>query len=295
MSISSFMSTITHFDAREAVVTFREAVRLNQEDPHREGGLIRLPAYGQCVMTGDLHGHVRNFEKLKRYAVLDRTPARHVILHEMIHAEKRGDAIDHSHELLLLAARYKCEFPEQVHFLQSNHELAQFTGYPIAKNGRLVLDDYNDSVAMAYGGENAAAVLSAMNEFIGSFPLAVITPNRIWMSHSLPNAHDMADFDPTIFKRVPTPEDLRNNRSIFNLVWGRNQTPEQLEKFGKTVGADIFITGHQPQEMGYTVEFDRLIILASDHNHGSFLPFDLSKQQTADDLVRNIRKFVAIS
>ncbi len=294
MAIFSFMSTTTHFDPSAAVTAFREAARLNNEDPHRQGGIIRLPAYGQCVMTGDLHGHVKNFEKLQRYAMLDRAPARHVILHEMVHAEKRGDAIDHSHELLLLAAKYKCEFPEQVHFLQSNHELAQFTGYPIAKNGRLVLNDYNDSVAMAYGGERADEVLRAMNEFIGSFPLAVITPNRIWMSHSLPNACDMDDFDLTVFQRVPTPEDLQYNKSIFNLVWGRNQTTEQLEAFGQAVGADIFMTGHQPQEMGYTVEFDRLIILASDHNHGSFLPFDLSKPQTVEELVKNIRKFVAI-
>jgi hypothetical protein len=47
--------------------------------------------------------------------------------------------------------------------------------------------------------------------------------------------------------------------------------------------------------MGYALVFDKLIILASDNNHGSFLPFDLSKKQTAQDLIRNIRKFVAVA
>lgn len=295
MAIFSVMSTSTHFDASRAVEAFREAARLNRECPLRLGSIVRLPGYGQAVMTGDIHGHKKNFEKLRQYAMLDRAPARHVILHEMVHAEKHGDALDHSHEVLLLAAQFKCEYPEQVHFLQSNHELAQFTGYPIAKNGRLVINDYNDAVAVAYGGDKAEDVLAAMNEFIASFALAVVTQNRVWMSHSLPNIHDMDEFDVSVFQRDLSPADLRVNKTAFHLVWGRRHTREQLDQLADALDVDIFITGHQPQEMGFTVEFDRLIILASDHNHGTFLPFDLSRPQTVDDLVKNVRKFVAIA
>lgn len=289
------MAATTHFDANQAVSAFRKAASLNLSDSTRQGSITRLPGYGQVVMTGDMHGNKKNFEKLRKYAMLERTPARHVILHEMVHAERQGDSLDPSHELIYLAAQYKCEFPEQVHFLQSNHELAQLTGYPIAKNGRLVINDFNDSVAMAYGGDRAAEVLDAMNEFIASFSLAAVTDNGVWMSHSLPSIHDMPTFDPEVFKRSLSMDDLRDNKSIFNLVWGRKHTAEQLEKLGEMLGAKIFITGHQPQEMGYAVEFDRLIILASDHNHGVFLPFDLSKPLTTEDLVRNLRKFVAIA
>lgn len=295
MSMLGFMSTTTHFDAGRAVSTFREAAKLNLSEPTRQGSVVRLPGYGQVVMTGDLHGNKKNFAKLTKYAMLERTPARHVILHEMVHAEKQGDAIDPSHELIYLAAQYKCEFPEQVHFLQSNHELAQLTGYPIAKNGRLVLNDFNDSVAMAYGGDRSAEVLDAMNEFIASFALAAVTENGVWMSHSLPSIHDMPTFDPEVFGRAVTLDDLRDNKTIFNLVWGRRHTAEQLAQLAETLGVQIFITGHQPQEMGFAVEFDRLIILASDHNHGVFLPFDLSKPLTVEDLVHNLRKFVAIA
>lgn len=294
MALFSVKSSTTHFDPKKASDTFREAATLNASDALRAGSIIRLPAYGQAVMTGDIHGNKKNFEKLQRYAMLDRAPARHVILHEMVHAEKQGAAPDSSHEVLLMAAAYKCEYPDQVHFLQSNHELAQLTGYPIAKNGRLVINDYNDSVAQAYGAKNAADVLAAMNEFIASFSLAVVTSNRVWMSHSLPNIHDMDDFDVSVFQRDLTPADLRDNKTVFNLVWGRRHTEEQLAQLAQLLDVDIFITGHQPQEMGFCVEFDRLIILASDHNHGTFLPFDLSRPQTVEDLVRNIRKFVAI-
>jgi calcineurin-like phosphoesterase family protein len=283
------------YDAQHAIETFRQAARLNLEELNREGAIIRLPGYGQAVMTGDMHGHKKNLEKLQKYAMLDRVSARHVILHEMVHAEKHGDEIDHSHEVLLLAAEYKVQFPEQVHFLQSNHELAQLTGYQIAKNGRLVIQDYNDAVLLAYGKTRGAEVLTAMNEFIASFPLAIVTQNRIWMSHSLPNAAEMDEFDLEVFKRPPTLEDLKDNKTIFNLVWGRRQSKEQLDKLAEVLGVDIFLVGHQPQEMGYDYMYDRLIILASDHNHGTFLPFDLSKLQTADDLIRNIRKFVAVA
>ena len=67
-----------------------EAAALCSEDPLLDGCLLRFPDYGQLVMTGDIHGHRRNFEKLKRYADLQHAPARHVILHEMIHTEHNG-------------------------------------------------------------------------------------------------------------------------------------------------------------------------------------------------------------
>ena len=280
-------------EADEAIATFREAARLNNEEAGREGSIVRLPGYGQAVMTGDLHGHRKNFEKLERYAMLDRVNARHVILHEMVHMDRAPGLPDHSHELLLSAAIYKCHHPEQVHFLQSNHEMAQLTGYPIAKNGRAVVDDYNDAVVETYGS-SGMDVLPAMKEFIRSFPLAIMSENGVWMSHSLPNASETEAFDWTLLNRALVDQDFKDHGYVFQMVWGRRHTSEQLESLSKKLGVQVFIIGHQPQESGYTVQHDRLIILASDHNHGTFLPFDLSKPQTAVELVRNIRKFVAV-
>ena len=57
---------------------------------------------------------------------------------------------------------------------------------------------------------------------------------------------------------------------------------------------DHFIIGHQPQESGYAVLFDRMIILASDHNHGVFLPVDCRKKYTVDQLVERIRPYNAV-
>ena len=284
------------YDPDAAIATFEEAARLNLEDHYRDGCILRLPAYGQAVMTGDLHGHRKNFEKLQKYAMLDRIRARHVVLHEIIHAEPESlGEPDLSHEVLLAAAKYKCDFPEQVHFMQSNHELSQLTGYLIAKNGRGVIQAFDDAVAYAYGEPQAGEVLAAINAFIASFPVAIRTENRIWLSHSLPNVHNMDEFDFDVFGRSLTREELAANRTVFHLVWGRRHTQAHIDALADILDVDVFITGHQPQDDGFKLVFNRLIILASDHSHGTFLPFDLAKQRSAVEMLDAVRKFVAVA
>ena len=68
-----------------------------------------------------------------------------------------------------------------------------------------------------------------------------------------------------------------------------------LSLLAKQFDVEAFIVGHQPQEMGHAVVLDRVIILASNHSHGTFLPFDLSKPKSVDDLVGAIRKFVEVA
>lgn len=281
--------------ATDAIDVLKRAAILNANDAGREGCVLHMPDYGQLVMTGDLHGHFRNFEKLQMYAMLDRMQSRHVVLHEMVHRDIQtpGD-VDDSHLLLVEAAAYKCEFPDQVHFLQSNHELAQFTGYTIAKNGRIVIEDYNAAVRSTYGPKGDD-VLNAMSDFIATFPLAIRTPNRVWLSHSLPDVHNMDQFDPAELKRPLTRAEIADSRTAFLLVWGRRHTTEHIQRLADAFDVDILMTGHQPQEQGFGVYHERLLILDSSHSHGTFLPFDLSKPQTIDDLLPRIRKFVEVA
>ena len=82
--------------------------------------------------------------------------------------------------------------------------------------------------------------------------------------------------------------------TAYALVWGRYQTEPLLERLAQELGVDLFICGHQPQEEGFTIVYDRMIILASDHNHGVFLPFDLRRELTLPDLKRLIRPLAAI-
>lgn len=282
-------------DPEEVIDVYRRAAEENRTDPLRQGSTMHFPNYGQLVMTGDLHGHRRNFDKLVKFCVLGRSQGRHVILHELIHEEPAGlDGVDTSHVLLYEAAHWKCAFPEQVHFLQSNHELAQLTEQEITKNGRFLLRSFEDGVAQSFGRNNMPRVMEAIREFISSFPLAARTAYGILMTHSLPSPVDWPSFDPGIFDRDMKLEDLLETGAVYSLVWGRGQTASQLEDASRRLKADVFITGHQPQETGYAVLENRMLILASDHNHGVFLPINLKKKQTVPELVKAIRAYVSV-
>lgn len=277
----------------EAVAIFRKAAAENLVDPLRRASMLHFPAFGQVVITGDMHGHRANFEKLKRYAFLERAAVRHVILQELIHTETALGQPDPSHELLLEAARYKCQFPDQVHFLQSNHELSQLTSHQILKGGRAVLEDFQRGVGKAYGREGDA-VYAAIMEFIASFPIAARTPNRVWISHSLPAVDDLKTFDPAIFSRDVRPADLDSGGSVYSLVWGRRFSDAHLESLARMLDVDFFVIGHIPQETGHAVRHNRVIIVASDHNHGTFLPLDLAQPTSIPEMVNAIRKFVSV-
>lgn len=280
--------------AATAAELFRTAAELNRSDPCRKQNVLHFPNYGQVVMTGDLHGHVGNFDKLRRYARLADAPTRHVMLHELIHIDTLPGAADASHYMLLDAARYKCEFPDQVHFLQSNHELSQLTGHNILKNGRAVVDDFRRSVLDAYGA-GGPRVYDAILELLASYPIAARTPNRVWLSHALPASDEMARFDRSIFDRDIKRLDYEPGGPIYQLVWGRRFTPDSLDEFARITDADLFVMGHIPQESGYDVRLGRILILASDHSHGVFLPIDLARPCTTETLVEHIRKYVAVA
>lgn len=278
-----------------AVETFRRAAELNLDDPLRAGSLLVMPDYGQVVMTGDMHGHRRNFEKLVKYAQLESTPIRHVLLHELIHEKPAYyGAPDRSVELMLDAARWKTFFPEQVHFLQSNHELAQLQDHEITKGGRLVTDDFERGVAEVLQTSNIDPALEAIDAFIASFPLAAQSPNGIFFSHSLPNVAHIDEFDINIVHRPADQLDLSEGGMVYQMVWGRRHTPALLDRFASVLGVQFFIVGHQPEDAGYAVQYDRLIILASDHNHGVFLPVDCGRTYTIDELVQRIRPFAGV-
>ena len=149
-------------DADAACRLLHEAASLIREDPIRKGSLLEFGSAGQVVMTGDFHGNLKNFEKLQQFCALERSPGRCALLHELIHEDMmRPDQLDLSIDLLLQAAQWKCDFPDSVYVLQSNHELAQLRGQEITKGGRSVLWDFEHGVEHRFG-DQAGAVLEAV-------------------------------------------------------------------------------------------------------------------------------------
>src|SRR5262249_55148638 len=110
------------------------------------------------------------------------------------------------------------------------------------------------------------------------------------------NERDLPFFDPGVVNRTEfTEQDVSEGGSLYALVWGRQHSPRLLADLAERWDVDLFITGHQPQDQGFEVVHNRLIILASEHNHGTFLPFDLGKPQTIESLTDSIRKYVEVA
>jgi hypothetical protein len=282
-------------DPDQVLETFQAATEENQLDPLRDQQVIRLPAEGELWIAGDIHDNRTNFRKITIAADLGSNPQRHLILQELIHGDHYDDkGCEGSWETLYRAAELKCDFPNQVHFLFANHDLAQIHGEGIMKAGQSVCEAFTAGIKRDFG-DRATAMNVQITEFLLSIPIAARTASGIFFSHSMPTDEQMDAFDYTIFDRPLGGEDYQRRKGpVYQLIWGRGITPAGVDKFLEKVDAKMIVTGHQPQENGYLVNGEKHLIIASDHNQGVFLPIDLSKEYTMDELVENLTKFVAI-
>src|SRR4051812_33626932 len=162
-------------NAEQVAETFVTAVDENKMSPLRDQQVVNLPAEGEVWMTGDIHDHRRNFEKLIRAADLENNPQRNLVLHELIHGDHfDAKGAEGSWETLYQAAELKCNFPNQVHFLLANHDLAQIHGEGIMKAGLSVCEAFTAGVMRDFPqGGNEVNV--AITEFLLSFPLGIRT------------------------------------------------------------------------------------------------------------------------
>jgi hypothetical protein len=281
--------------AEHVIETFEQAAEENHVCALRRFQVVNLPDQGELWMSGDMHDHRRNYEKLIRAADLGNHRDRHLILHELIHGDRfDSDGSESSWKMLYHAAELKCDYSNQVHFLLANHDLAQIHGEGIIKAGLSVCEAFSAGVRKAFG-DQTDKVEFAMKEFFLSLPLAVRAPNGILCCHSLPNDTQIETFDYTVFDRELTgPDYARRTGPVYQLIWGRNVTPGGVALFAEEMQAEIILTGHQPQEDGYSVNGPQHMILASDHNQGVFLPLNLAKRYDMDRLVAKLQRYAAI-
>jgi hypothetical protein len=281
--------------ADQAMEIFGSAADENLLSPLRQQQIVHLPAEGEVWMTGDLHDHRRNFDKLLHAVDLGNNPHRHLILHELIHGDHFDNSgAEDSWQMLYRAAELKCDFPEQVHFLLANHDLAQIHGEGIMKSGLSVCEAFTAGLKRDFGGVYQR-VNVVVTEFLLSLPLAIRAANGLFFCHSLPTDSQIANFDFTVFDRALVGTDYKRKVGpVYQLIWGRGVTPAGVDQFLEKMNARMVITGHQPQETGFFANGERHLIVASDHNQGVFLPLDLSASYTMDEVVERLQKFVAV-
>jgi len=260
----------------------------NRADRFRRGNLISLPAEGTLIATGDIHGHVRNFERIFSYADLAANPDRHLVLQEIIHGgpeDAEGGCL--SYKMLFEAVRRKIDFPDRIHILLGNHDTAFINNSDVMKDGK----EMNRAMRMALKREFKEAnadIILAIRQFLFSQPLAVRCENRIWLSHSLPADSFIDKFDRKVIDKQLKINDVVRPGSAYLLTWGRKHSQNLLDKMAKIFDVDVFVLGHQPQPQGWKQAGNNLLILASDHNHGTILPIDLAKSYTIEKLIEGI-------
>src|SRR5580693_5558251 len=140
-------------DPRKVLTTIRRATELMRATPGRSGGIIEPPGADEVMVVGDLHGNLPAFKKVLALAALDRNPGRHLVLQELIHGklmypDEKGDR---SHQLLDVVAALKCQYPDRVHLILGNHELAELTGRVIGKDGQALNVKFRMGIMTAYG------------------------------------------------------------------------------------------------------------------------------------------------
>jgi hypothetical protein len=277
-------------DPDRLLLTLRRATQAFRDTPGRRGRLVALDGAAEVLAAGDLHGNLENFRLLLRLADLARNPGRHLVLQEVVHGPfYYPDGGDKSHQLLDLVAALKCQFPRQVHFLLGNHELAELTNRKIAKGDADLNRLFRQGVDSAYG-PRGAEVYAHYQQLLAVVPLAVRTPNRVYLSHSLPAGWHLPDFNPAVLERDdPTDADLLPGGSVHALVWGRDTSAETAAAFLHKVDADLLITGHVPLEEGYEAPNDRQLILDSLATPAACCLFPADRPLTHAELLQCVR------
>jgi hypothetical protein len=282
------------FKNAEAVSdVFLQAAAANLQTAGRAGSLVDLPSRGRLLITGDIHDHRDHFDKALKLASLDTSANHHLLLQELIHGDRLINNMDLSYRLLARAALLKAQRPDQVHIILSNHELAQVRNEGILKDSISVVEAFNDGLDYVFG-DDAPQVQDAIRAFVESMPLAVRRGENLLLSHSLPAPRKLAEFDPSVLHRIPTPDDMSPTGSAHLLVWGRNLTQKLADELGEHWEVDLFILGHQHAEMGYEECGRSMLIVNSDHSHGIALPIDLHRHYSRDELIESILPLAAV-
>lgn len=244
------------------LATLERAVRAFRATPSRAGRLIRLPADAEVIIAGDLHGNVENFRRLLQRADLAAQPRRHLVVQEVIHGAARyPGGGDRSHQLVDLVAALKCQYPERVHYLLGNHELAQWFRQSVIKDDVDQTQAFLAGVVHAYGPWSEA-ILGAYDALFEAASLAVRSANRVFISHSFPAAKYLPDFRlEALESDAPDAQQWQAGGSLYSLVWGRDVRLGSVEAFLAKVDADWLLTGHIPCDQGFRAPNARQIIL----------------------------------
>ena len=284
-------------DPEKILSTVRRATMLFRSTPGRFGGVITLdPAVVNDVMiVGDLHGNLLAFRSALETAALASNPSRHLVLQELIHGKlmypnDQGTARTSSSTW----SPRSCQYPDRVHLILGNHELSELTGRPIGKNGVFLNALFRQGIETAYRNR-ASEVYSAYQDLFAALPLAVRTPNRVFLCHTIPDGYELDGIDLEVLKLNEWPaEAMKRHGTVYCLTWGRDTSPETVDRFAAMIDVDLFVTGHQPCDTGFRQANHRQIIIDGTDPCPTYCLFPARAPLTIDALMGHVRGFPGV-
>jgi hypothetical protein len=290
--VNCIMAASAEFTAN-TIALFRQAAAANLATANRVGNVIEI-GHGSAddvMLTGDLHGHRRNLNLIRRIAALDLHPRRHLVLQEVCHGgptyPKSGACM--SHAMVEDIARLKVEYPDRVHFLLGNHELAELTDYPIQKNRQMLNLLFRMGMEHMYGDESER-VRESLLEFLRTSPLAVRIAQGVFVCHSIPEGVDERPFDRTIFDRPIDPLEFYERADIFQMLWGRDHRSENAKAFAELMGASVLINGHEPCAEGFAAPNPHQVILDCCSDAACYVVLSTGRPWTQAEVVERIER-----
>jgi hypothetical protein len=272
------------------LTTIARATDAVRGTPGRVGRFVEIADAEDVLFAGDLHGHLPNFQAVFKAADLANHPRRHLVLQEVVHGKfryPRGG--DKSHQLLDLFAALKCQFPGRAHLLLGNHELAQWTDWPVMKGDEDLNALFLQGIEEAYG-DKASFVYAAYRRLFAVLPLAIRLPYRVFLSHSLPSPKYADGFALDILKRDEhTPEELAAKGSVYALLWGRDTTAANATAFLKKVDCDWLVTGHIPCDEGFAAPNERQLILDCCASPAAYAIIPADHPLTREEFLASVR------
>jgi hypothetical protein len=274
-------------DPQRLLKTLHQAGAAFRHTPGRRGRFVELTEVSDVLVSGDLHGDLMNFKRLLELADLARYPQRHLVLQEVIHGPSRypNSGGDQSHRLLDLLAALKCQYPQRVHMLLGNHELSQWTGRAIMKAEEDLNEVFRLGVETAYGN-HAPEIYCAYENLMSVLPVALRTPNRVFLSHSLPGGSRLDSWDLTMICKDEAEEaDYKLGGCIHAVAWGRDLSAANAKRYLEKVDADLLISGHIPCDEGFQVPNEHQLILDCKDEQACCCLFPADRPLTQQDLL----------
>lgn|SRR5262245_1746171 len=277
--------------------TFYKAADAVRQTPGRKGRFVQLQDVNEVLVAGDLHGHLGNFQAVYKLADLGNHPRRHLVLQEVIHGKfKYPLGGDKSHQLLDLFAALKCQFPRQVHLLMGNHELGQWTNRQVIKDDKDLNANFHEGVIEAYGPEKGPEIYDSYMRLFGVLPLAMRTPNRVFLSHSLPRERHLDKFE---LRHLETDafaaEDLSVGGAVYELLWSRDTRATHVAAFLKKVECDWLVTGHINCDAGFALPNRQQIILDCCDIPAAYALLPSDRPLTAEDFTSSVRLLESVT